>query len=361
MRKHYLDNIRWATVLLVLVYHVFYLFNGVGVLGGVGSFSKVQYQDAVLYFIYPWFMALLFLIAGISSRYALKHRSHKQFIGERTTKLLVPSTLGLFVFQWSVGYFNVKIAGAWNMLPAFLRYPIMAVSGIGPLWFIQMLWVFSLLLVLIRKIDSKDKFYTLCGKCNLFVILFLFLPLWGASQILNVPVITAYRFGIYFVAFLIGYFIFSHDEIQDKVRKIHLPMLMIAAVTGIAYTVYYFGQNYTEDACLKSLFTNAYLWVAVLAILGCGKAWFNKTSRFATYMTKSSFGIYIVHYLVVLSACYFLKLYTALPVFAIYLIAIFLVLIIAPALYELLKRIPILRYLILGIKIEKSNKQVKAD
>jgi surface polysaccharide O-acyltransferase-like enzyme len=357
MRKHYLDNIRWATVLLVLVYHVFYLFNGVGVLGGVGSFSEVQYQDAMLYFVYPWSMVLLFLIAGISSRYALEHRSHKQFIKDRTVKLLVPSTLGLFVFQWMVGYFNIKLGGAWNMIPAFIRYPIMVISGIGPLWFIQMLWVFSLLLVLIRKIDSKDKFYTLCGKCNLFLILFLFLPLWGASQILNMPVITTYRFGIYFVTFLIGYFMFSHDEIQDKVQKIHLPMLMIAVVMGIAYTVYYFGQNYAADACLKSVFTNAYLWIAILAILGCGTACLNKTSKFATYMTKSSFGIYIVHYLVVLAACYILKIYTALPVFVIYLIAIFSVLIISPALYELLKRIPILRYLILGIQKEKIKEQ----
>jgi glucan biosynthesis protein C len=353
MRKHYIDNIRWATVLLVLVYHVFYLFNSVGVLGGVGSFSEVQYQDAVLYFVYPWFMVLLFLIAGISSRYALEHRSHKQFIKDRTVKLLVPSTLGLFVFQWMVGYFNIKLGGAWNMIPTFIRYPVMVISGIGPLWFIQMLWMFSLLIVLIRKIDSKDKFYTLCRKCNLFVILFLFLPLWGASQILNMPVITTYRFGIYFVAFLIGYFIFSHDEIQDKVQKIHLPMLIIAVVMGISYTVYYFGQNYADDACLKSIFTNAYLWIAILAILGCGKAWLNKTSKFAAYMTKSSFGIYIVHYLVVLASCHYLKLYSTLPVFAIYLIAIFSVLAISPVLYELLKRIPILRYLILGIQRER--------
>ena len=357
MRKHYLDNIRWGDVLLVLVYHVFYLFNGVGVLGGVGSFTKVQYQDAVLYFVYPWFMVLLFLIAGISSRYALEHRSHKQFIRDRTVKLLVPSTLGLFVFQWMVGYFNIKLGGAWDTIPAFIRYPVMVLSGTGPLWFIQMLWLFSLLLVLIRKMDPKDKFYMLCGKCNLFVILFLFLPLWGASQILNMPVVTAYRFGIYFAAYLIGYFIFSHDEIQDKVQRIHLPMLIIAVVTGIAYTVSYFGRNFTEDACLKSIFTNAYLWIAILAILGCGKAWFNKTSKFAAYMTKSSYGIYIVHYLVVLVACYLLKSYTALPVFAIYLIAICAVLILSPALYELLKRIPILRYLILGIQKEKRKEQ----
>ena len=31
----YLDHIRWMTVLLVIVYHVCYLFNGVGIFGGV--------------------------------------------------------------------------------------------------------------------------------------------------------------------------------------------------------------------------------------------------------------------------------------------------------------------------------------
>ena len=41
MRKHFLDNLRWGTVLSVLVYHVFYLYNAEGVLGGVGAFSEV--------------------------------------------------------------------------------------------------------------------------------------------------------------------------------------------------------------------------------------------------------------------------------------------------------------------------------
>ena len=33
----YLDHIRWMTVLLVIVYHVCYLFNGVGIFGGVAG------------------------------------------------------------------------------------------------------------------------------------------------------------------------------------------------------------------------------------------------------------------------------------------------------------------------------------
>lgn len=350
MRKHYLDNIRWITVLLVLVYHVFYLFNGVGVLGGVGGFSQPQYQDAFLYFVYPWFMVLLFVVSGISSRYALQTRTDKQFIKARTLKLLVPSTLGLLAFQWIVGWLNLKIGGALALIPPILRYPIMAMSGVGPLWFIQMLWLFSLLLLLIRRMDKGDALYRLGGKCGTLCLLLLFLPIWGAAQILNAPVITTYRFGIYFLAFLLGYFVFSHDEVMERVEKIRIPALVSAIVLGIAYTWYFFGTNYSDAACLKHLFTNLYLWIAVLAILGCAKAWLNRTSPFMSYMAKASFGIYIVHYAVVLSACYFLKTYATLPTAVIYLVALAAVLILSPALYEVIRRVPILRFCVLGVK-----------
>ena len=109
MRKYYLDNIRWMTVVLVVIYHVIYMFNGVQLFGVIGPFSKVQYQDAFLYLVYPWFMTLLFVVSGMSARYYLENHSVKEFIKTRTRKLLVPSTIGLFVFQWILGYFNMKI------------------------------------------------------------------------------------------------------------------------------------------------------------------------------------------------------------------------------------------------------------
>ena len=47
MRKYYLDNIRWVTVVLVVIYHVLYMYNGEGILGGVGKITdvNVQYYD----------------------------------------------------------------------------------------------------------------------------------------------------------------------------------------------------------------------------------------------------------------------------------------------------------------------------
>lgn len=45
-RKLYLDNIRWMTVVLVVIYHVVYMFNGVQPFGVIGPFREHQLQDS---------------------------------------------------------------------------------------------------------------------------------------------------------------------------------------------------------------------------------------------------------------------------------------------------------------------------
>ena len=53
-RKHWIDNLRWVTVLLVLLYHVVYFYNNKGVFGGIGGFGDgPQYQDVIQYILYP--------------------------------------------------------------------------------------------------------------------------------------------------------------------------------------------------------------------------------------------------------------------------------------------------------------------
>ncbi len=363
-RKIYLDHIRTGTVLMVVVYHVFYLFNAQGVLGGFGGFSDVQYQDAILYVLYPFFMVLLFLIAGISARYSLMKKTAKEFINSRTAKLLVPSTLGLFVFYWICGFFNVAISGSWSMMPdempLIAKYLICVLSGIGPLWFAQMLWLFSLSLLLIRKIDKNNKFYDFCGKANLPVIISFVLLMWGSAQILNTPIITVYRFGIYYTAFLLGYFVFSHDKVQDCLAKYSVWFLAAALVSCVAYVIYWFGKNYASDECLQDWTTAVYLWVCVLAVMGCGKRWFDKKNQVMDYLIKRSFGIYALHYTAMLFLCCAMIYYMNLPVALIYIIAIIGIFAMSIGLYELISRIPVLRYLVLGER-RKKQREIQAE
>ena len=79
MRKPFLDNLRYSIVLLVIFYHVFYLFNSVGVITNV-DIPGIPALDAVLYVLYPWFMVTLFVISGICARYSLQKQTSKAFL-----------------------------------------------------------------------------------------------------------------------------------------------------------------------------------------------------------------------------------------------------------------------------------------
>ena len=362
MRKHWLDNLRWVTVLLVLFYHVIYFYNNKGVFGGIGGFGDgPQYQDVVMYFLYPFFMPLLFILAGISARYALEKHPAKEWFKARTRKLLVPSTIGLFVFHWMVGYFNTVVAqreSVFDSIPAVAKYVVMAISGTGPLWFIQVLWLLSLVLLLVRKLDKNDRFWNWFGKLNLFWIILLGVLYWlGAQTLVKNPrpesadgLLNLYKPLFYLIPFLLGYFLFSHDEVQEKLGKAWIPLLSCAVVSGGILIGTTFGQDNTSPQYLGSPLNNLYGWLMCLALMAWFQARFNRTSPFATYMTKCSFGLYIVHYLVVASLGYMMKTYTQLPPWAMYVILTVAVFTLSPLIYEILHHIPFIRWCVFGEK-----------
>ena len=351
MRKTYIDNIRWMTVVLVVIYHVFYMFNGEMTSGVIGPFAPVQYQDAVQYFVYPWFMLLLFVISGMSARFYLNGHSDREFLKSRTTKLLVPSTIGLFVFWWILGYYNMMISGAFehmSAVPKPLLYVIMAVSGTGALWYIQSLWVVSVFLLFIRKIE-KDRLYGVCEKANLPVLLCMTPVIWGAAQIFNMPVIVVYRFGIYGAGFLLGYFVFSHDAVMERLEKWCIPLTLAALGLGIGFVFTFWGEPYAEHQVLDTFLCNAYAWIATLAVLSVMKKWGNFENAFSRFMSRKSWGLYLFHYLPLAVCAWYLHLYTQLPPLAMYLLVGAAAFAGALILYEIIRRIPFLRWCVCGI------------
>jgi surface polysaccharide O-acyltransferase-like enzyme len=360
MRKHWIDNLRWVTVLLVLFYHVIYFYNNKGVFGGIGGFGDgPQYQDVIMYILYPWFMPILFILAGISARYALENHSAKEWFKARTRKLLVPGTIGLFVFHWMVGYFNTVVAsreGVFDGIPAIAKYFIMAFSGIGPLWFIQVLWLLCLVLLLVRKLDKNDRFWNWCGKAGIVPIILLGILFWaGEHTLIRNPrpesldgLLNLYKPLFYLIPFLLGYFVFSHDEVQERLEKVWGPLLICAAISGIILIATTFGQDNTSPEYLGSPLNTLYGWLMCLAMMAWFKAKFDYTGKFAGYMTKSSFGLYIVHYLVIAAVGYTLKVHTNLPPAAMYAILTVAVFSLSPLLYEAIRRIPIVKWCVLG-------------
>ena len=359
MRKYYLDNIRWAAVVIVVLYHVFYMYNAEGIVGVVGKITDldVQYYDVFQYIVYPWIMVVLFIVSGISSKLYLDRHTDKEFIRSRTTRLLVPSTVGLFAFQFLQGYVNVSLGGFFERspdLPIFVKFLICIASGIGVLWYIQLLWVFSMLLVLVRKAD-KGRLWNKCRNVGLPVLIALAIPVYGAAQILNTPIIVVYRCGLYFSVFLIGYFVLSHDEVIDVLKKWFPLILVIAIILGAAFCIRYFGENYADKPATRSVLFTSYGYFASLAIIGGMAKYGDISNRFTQWMGKRSFGLYVFHYLGVSSVGLFLARPGYIPAPAAYLLSLIAGFAGGYLLNAVISRIPGYRWAVLGIKGDKKN------
>lgn len=353
MRKPFLDNLRYSIVLLVIFYHIFYLFNSVGVITNV-AIPGIPALDVVLYLLYPWFMVALFLISGICARYSLRKQTSREFLKSKVRRQLVPSIAIIFLIGWTSGWVTSQYTDMFGtnsaLVPAFAKYLIWCLSGIGVLWFLHELLLAELVLVLIWKIDKKDRLWQLGGKASFSILCLMVFALWGSAQILNTPVIEIYRNGIYIFAFLVGYFVFSHDHIQELLAKWTPVFLAVSSILAVVYTVSSWGENYSVMSSLKAFPTNAYAWFAVLAILGAGKRWLDKETKFTRYMAGRSFGFYVLHYPLLALGAYWTDCHLHLPVWSMYLLLPVGIAAILPPLVALIKRIPVLRTLVLGEK-----------
>ena len=67
MRKHYLDNIRTITILLLFPYHTFMIWNNFGPKFYIWGGNNIV-LSSVIVSLSPWLMPVLFVIAGMSAK-----------------------------------------------------------------------------------------------------------------------------------------------------------------------------------------------------------------------------------------------------------------------------------------------------
>lgn len=364
-RKNYIDNIRWITVCLVMLYHVIYIFNSQGVLSNF-SVQGMEALDGCLYIVYPWFMVLLFVVSGVSAKYALMKRSAGEFAKDRAKRLLIPSIFVMLFIGWIAGwvtnYYVDMFAGQGDKIPGLLKYLIFCISGIGPMWFAQELFFASMVLLLIRLLDKKNRLVSICENIKWWGFVLLFFSLWGSSLILNTPLIEVYRNGIYINSFLMGYYVFSNERTIEQLRKAKRFLLPVSLISAVAYYLYIHiviepqatdniltSVNYTSASVLKHPFTNFYAWIMVLTIFSVAKDWLDFQNSFTAYMKKANFGYYAFHYpcLCIISFCALEVLH--LPIWACYIVNLFGMIMLTTILYLVVSKIPILRKLTLGM------------
>ena len=225
---------------------MFFFFNNIGITAIFEGLPEYHQGDGMTfagvyqYAVYPWFMTLLFVVAGVAAYHTLQHKTAKQFISGRRNKLLVPSTLGVLVFGFIPGSI---VAGAS--------------AGAG---------------------------------------------LQDASKLLNTPIVESYRFGIYTVAFLLGYYVFSQDIVIEVLKKWRFVSTLAAVVSGVYFIYRAYGIYYGHSSLLSTWYANLFTYCMILAIFGMFVAYGDKKNAVTEWLGKISFPVYILHIPVILIA-----------------------------------------------------------
>jgi glucan biosynthesis protein C len=152
-RLVYLDHLRAALVILVVLHHVAMVYGGIppfyylepptgDTLAGLASLGFVLLNQA-------WFMGAFFLLAGYFTPGSFDRRGPTSFLGGRLLRLGIP----LLVFALVLNPLSVS---SGFFLPGELgpltrdTFSYIDSIGMGPMWFVAMLLIFSFGYVLWR-------------------------------------------------------------------------------------------------------------------------------------------------------------------------------------------------------------------
>lgn len=328
MRKYYIDNLRWITILLLIPYHAAMAWNIWGEPNYI-YFKGDAIISSIVVFLSPYFMPLMFLLAGISAKFALQKRTAGQYVLERFKKLMIPFVFGTTLIMPLMAYiadkFNYGYQGNLFQHYAifFTRFTDLTGSdggfSVGHFWFILYLFLISLFAVgitsLHKKIISKKITDALLAK-----ICFWGLPLPLFSGLLS---IGQKSLAEYTYIFLVGYSIFSNNDAIKKTEKQKWLFLCIG-LTAAIFNVYLFIWSDTQHILLNMVAKYVSEWFMINSLLGIGKRYLNFSGKISKFMSQRSYTFYIFHFIWVVLFQYLLFHVCSKDTFLLYALPVFL-------------------------------------
>ncbi len=286
----------------LIPYHAAQSFSTWGELNYIRFGSDKMISSLIVSFS-PFFMPLLFLLAGMSTRYALKKRTYGQFLIERVKRLIVPFLFGTLAFCPILAYigdvtnnaYKGSFSGHYKVF--FTKWTdLTGFDGgfhVGQFWFLLYLFVISLVSVaiikaakcIIKKQRSADNipFGVICLFAIPLPILYELLSVGGKS------------FAEYLYIFLIGYYVMCADHVIEKAEKYRYITLSVG-LTARAVNVYMFIWSGKDFGTLNVIIKAVAEWFMILALIGISKNKLDFKNKATGYMSERSFPYFSLHF-----------------------------------------------------------------
>lgn len=314
-RRHDLDRLRILAVLLLFPFHVARIFN-VGEDWYVKNAQESKALSwAIINFVDPWHMPLLFALAGAATWFALGHRTGRAYARERVKRLLVPLVFGLLVVVPPQPYLaQLRFDDAERSYPGFLSGYFTDTSdlsgytgGLTPahLWFILYLLILALvalpLLLRLRHSADRDEGNDVGRPWMLAAIPIALL----LSEALPAPeeVDSPFTYLVFFVA---GFLLVGSGSMAEAVRR-RWPWFLLAGIATmtVVFAVWVTGTDadWSEGSALDAGFqlvesTNAWLWV--LGLFGAAGAYLAAAdTALLRYANEAAYPYYVLHQTVI--------------------------------------------------------------
>ncbi len=362
-REFYLDWIRNGVVLILIPFHTAVSFSHIG----KGYVYTPRPADSWFYifisdFFNLWIMRLLFFVSGISASFSLKKRTNRDFILDRFKRLILPVLFLIFTLGPVSGYILAVSRDAFSrsflsFYPLFFTQPKKYLFW-GHMWYCVYLFIFSLiylpLLSFLKKrpavTDGIGRFLTKGNRIFLPMAIIILL------EVILRPFYPGYQsfagdwanVAVYSAFFLLGFIMALNPGVLERIPDKRVPFLTAAVSASLLYLYckrfLFTDESYGHLAVLSALWgTAAYGWVFSLA--GILKERANRNSVLLAYLSKTSFSLYLFHYLILSLLNYFL-LKTFLPYFAVWFLTTVGTYLIFAILFEfLLKKSRIIAYI----------------
>ena len=374
-RLYYLDWLRVIAIICVFFFHnarfydTFTDWHLKNATTNVGATALVAIMN-------PWMMPLFFLISGAGTYFALKNRTILQYIGERTLRILVPLIFGMLVIVVPQAYyqavFHGEIPAGYNIFQILgLYYKSLPDLNFFHLWFLAFLFLFSIVTSPLLASWMKGGMSVVTKIAAYFdkpwaLVLLVVLPLAVADAFIPQDSFPGDRGSggwsmvAYLQFFIFGYLIFANARIMEKIKKMGWVALGSALATAALLLTVFFDylvnpadHSGTPMYILAMTLEAINTWSFLIAILALAYHVLNRNNRFLSYANEAVLPFYILHQTVIISIGYYIiSLNTGVGIK--YLIISVSSLLVIMIIYELVRRVNVLRFLF-GMRWKKKT------
>ena len=289
-RRYDIDWLRVIAIGLLLIYHAAIIFQPWAMfIGFIRSDELMEDLWKPMTMLNVWRIPFLFYVSGMGVYFAIRKRTWRELLLERTKRILVPFLFGMVAI----------VPLHFLVFQEYYHLPLGYYAHAGHLWFLGNIFVYVLVLMplffYLKKMEDgrfKSVFLTLMsnpiGPLSISIF-FILEAMMVQPQAFEMYAQTWHGFFLGLLAFFFGFlFVYSGKTFWQTILKWRWLYLVISVALYIIRLMVF---ELKSPGYLLAFESNCW----ILSVFGFGYKHLNKPSMALRYLSQAAYPVYIIH------------------------------------------------------------------